>query len=64
MAERTYAPGLKAIARVLCLYMSRWSPKLRARFEDNEDLITLLDAIEAICATAEVILDSVIEEGD
>jgi len=64
MSERTYVPTLKAIGRLLCLYMSKWSPKIRARYSDNTDLITLLDAIDAICATMEVILDEVIEPGD
>jgi hypothetical protein len=44
--------------------MARWAPKIRESHGDNVDLMAILDAIDAICDTLEVVVSEAIEPGD
>lgn len=64
MAARTGLPTLRLLGRTLCLFMAAWGPKIRQSHGDNQDLMTVLDSIDAICQTLEVVVSEAIPKGD
>lgn len=63
-ASRSGLPTLLKIGRTLCVFMAKWGPKIRNSHGDNEDLMAVLDAIDAICATLEATVSDALPQGD
>lgn len=62
MATRTYLPTLQAVARQLCLYITRYNLQIREALPSDKH--ALLDAVMVACEALTLALEAEIPKGD